>query len=101
LRRLTRGESFAMGRHYLAASILIEVTPLWTISPSLLLNVGDPSGLLQLVSSYSLSDNMSLLASLNIPMGKSGSEFGGIESGIAGRYLSSDGGVFAQLAWYF
>jgi hypothetical protein len=101
LRRLTRGESFTMGRHYLAGSILIEMTPLWTISPTLLLNVGDPSGLLQMVTGYSLSDNMSLLGSLNIPMGKSGSEFGGIEYGIPGRYLSSDGGVFAQLAWYF
>ena len=101
LLRLIRGESFTMGRHYLAGSILIEMTPLWSVSPTILMNVRDPSGLLQLVTNYSLSNNMTLLGSLNFPLGNNGSEFGGIESGIPGRYLSSDAGFFAQLAWYF
>lgn len=100
-RRLGRGESFTLGRHYLAGSVLIELTPLWSISPTLLMNVSDPSGLLQLVTNYSLSDNMTLLGSLNIPLGSDGSEFGGIPAGIAERYLSSDAGLFAQFAWYF
>jgi hypothetical protein len=34
-------------------------------------------------------------------VGASGSEFGGIEAPVPGRYLSSDGGIFLQLAWYF
>jgi hypothetical protein len=101
LKRLTRGESFTLGRHYLAGSVMIEMTPLWTISPTLLMNAGDPSGLLQLVTNYSLSDNMTLLGSLNFQLGSDGSEFGGIASGIPGRFLSSDAGIFAQLAWYF
>ncbi len=101
LRRLSRGESFAVGRHYLAGSVMIEMTPLWSLSPTFLMNVSDPSGLLQLVTSYSLSDNMTLLGSLNIPVGNNGSEFGGVDSGIAGRYLSTETGLFAQLAWYF
>ena len=101
LKRLTRGESFTLGRHYLAGSVMIEMTPLWTISQTVLMNASDPSGLLQLVSNYSLSDNMTLLGSLNFPLGNNGSEFGGIASGIPGRFLSSDAGVFAQLAWYF
>ena len=101
LLRLARGESFALGRHYLAGSVMIELTPLWSASPTLLMNVSDPSSLLQLVSQYSLSDNMTLLGSLNIPLGSDGSEFGGIESGIEGRYFSRGAGIFAQLAWYF
>jgi hypothetical protein len=44
---------------------------------------------------------MTLLGSLNIPFGSNGSEFGGIETTIAARYLSSDAGVFMQFAWYF
>jgi hypothetical protein len=99
--RLARGESFALGRHYLAGSVMIEMTPLWTVTPTLLANVSDPSGLLQLVSQYSLSDNMTLLGSLNLALGSNGSEFGGIESAMAGRYWSSGPGVFLQLAWYF
>jgi hypothetical protein len=101
LLRLGRGESFTIGRHYLAGSVLIEMTPLWSISPTLLMNASDPSGLLQLITNYSLSDNMALLGSLNFPLGSNGSEFGGIESGVPNRYLSTDAGVFAQWAWYF
>jgi hypothetical protein len=101
LKRLTRGESFTLGRHYLAGSVMIEMTPLWTLSPTVLMNASDPSGLLQFVSNYSLSDNMTLLGSLNFPLGNNGSEFGGIASGIPGKFLSSDAGIFAQLAWYF
>ena len=44
---------------------------------------------------------MTLLGSLNLPIGPSGSEFGGIEAGLPDRYLSSDGSVFVQFAWYF
>ncbi|MBT5218318.1 MAG: hypothetical protein HOM16_02390 [Woeseia sp.] len=101
LLRLARGEAFALGRHYFAGSVMIELTPLWTVSPTLLMNVGDPSGLLQMVTQYSLSDNMTLLGSLNIPLGSSGSEFGGTPAEVPGRYLSSGAGVFAQFAWYF
>ena len=100
LARLARGETFTLGRHYLAGSVLVELTPLWTVTPTILANVADPSALLQLVTSYSLSDNMTFLGSLNVPIGPGGSEFGGIETGT-GLYLSSGPGVFAQLAWYF
>ena len=101
LARLARGELYALGRHYLAGSILVEMSPLWTLTPTLLANVEDPSGLFQLVTTFSLSDDMMLLGSINLPLGASGSEFGGIESGIPGRYLSSDAGFFLQFAFYY
>jgi hypothetical protein len=101
LARIARGQMFTLGRHYLAGSVMIEMTPLWTITPVLLANVGDPSALLQLTTNYSLSDNMTLLGSINLPMGSSGTEFGGIESVQPGLYLSSGPSVFAQFAWYF
>ena len=101
LARLARGELFTVGRHYLAGSVLIELTPLWTISPTVLSNVEDPSALFQLISNYSLSDNATLLGSLNVPLGKSGSEFGGIQALAPDRYFSTGAGIFLQLAWYF
>ena len=64
-------------------------------------DVGERDALFQLVTNYSLGDNMTLLGSLNIPMGSSGTEFGGIDTGLPGRYLSTGAGVFAQFAWYF
>jgi len=99
--RLSRGELFTMGRHYISGNVMIEMTPLWTVTPTVFVNVADPSALLQVVTSYSLSDNMTFLGSINVPIGPDGSEFGGIESGSPDRYLSRGAGLFAQLAWYF
>jgi hypothetical protein len=99
--RVLRGELFSIGRHYIAGSVMIEVTPLWLLTPTVLANVSDPSALFQLVSSYSVSDDMTFLASINIPLGPKGSEFGGIDSGMPDRYLSGGAGLFAQIAWYF
>lgn len=101
LRRLGRSELFTLGRHYVAASVMIEMSPLWGLSPTILMNIGDPSALLQLVTNYSMGDNMTFLGSINLPLGASGTEFGGIETGIQNRYLASGIGVFAQFAWYF
>ncbi len=101
LARIARGQMFTLGQHYLAGSVMIEMTPLWIVTPVLLANVGDPSALLQLTTNYSLSDNMTLLGSINLPMASSGTEFGGIESGQPSLYLSTGPSVFAQFAWYF
>lgn len=88
-------------RHYLAGGITIEMSPLWTVSPTLIANADDPSALLQLVSRYSLSDNATFLGSVNLPLGSNDTEFGGAATGVPNRYLSFDYGVFAQFAWYF
>ena len=79
LERLARRELYALGRNYLAGSLMIEMSPLWLLTPTLLANVDDPSALLQLVTQYSLSDNMTFLGSINVPIGYDGSEFGGID----------------------
>ncbi len=101
LDRLSRGELFSIGRHYLAGSLMIEVTPLWLLTPTVFLNIEDGSALIQFVSQNDLKENLAFLGSLNVPVGPKGTEYGGIESGIADRYLSTDLSVFAQIAWYF
>lgn len=101
LARLARRELFALGRNYIAGSLLIEMSPLWTLTPTLLANFDDPSALLQLVTQYSLSDNMTLLGSVNLPLGSDGTEFGGIDAGLPNTYLATGASLFAQFAWYF
>lgn len=101
IEQVARGQLFGLGRHYVAGSLLVEMTPLWTLTPTLLCNVEDPSALLQIQAGYSLSDNATFLGSVNLPVGGNGTEFGGPDSGIPGRYLSTGPGLFAQLAWYF
>jgi len=101
LARLDRGELYTIGRQYAAASLLIEVTPLLTVTPNLFVNLQDPSALAQLVVQYSWKQNLVVLASLNVPVGPDGSEYGGIPAPLPGRYFSTSPGLFAQLAWYF
>ena len=99
--RFVRGELFTLGRHYIAVSAMIEMTPLWLLTPNIFLNASDGSLLAQLVTTYDLKQDWQLLAALSIPAGASGTEYGGIDSDISGKQLSTDLHVFAQLAWYF
>ncbi|MBT8079867.1 MAG: hypothetical protein KJO31_14915 [Gammaproteobacteria bacterium] len=101
LRRVARGDLFSLGRHYLAGSLSIEMTPLWLLVPTVFANLQDPSGFLQIISQNDLRQNLTFLGSINVPVGASGTEFGGIDSGIPGAYFSTDLSVFAQFAWYF
>ncbi len=101
LERISRGELFSIGRHYLAGSLIIEVTPLWLVTPNVFFNIEDGSALVQLVSQNDLKENLAFLGSLNVPVGPKGTEYGGLETGSADRYLSTDLSVFAQIAWYF
>jgi len=101
IRRLQRGEIFTIGRNYLAGGVLVEMSPLWTLTPNLFTNLDDGSALFQLTTRYSLGDNSELLAALNVPMGPSGTEFGGIDSSQGDTYYSTDLSLFVQFAWYF
>ncbi|WP_075185153.1 hypothetical protein [Teredinibacter haidensis] len=101
LKRLARGELFNLARQYLAATMTVELHPLWVLTPTGFWNVKDGSSLFQLVSSHDISQESCFLLSLNLPIGDKGSEFGGLESGIDDRYLSSGPSLLAQLAWYF
>ena len=99
--RILRGELFTLGRHYIAASAMIEMTPLWLLTPNIFLNASDGSLLAQLVSSYDLKQDVQLLAALGLPAGADGTEYGGIDSSIPGKPLSFGASLFVQLAMYF
>ena len=99
--RLTRGELFTLGRHYLAGTLQVEVTPLLNVIPNLFVNLGDQSALAQVVAQWDLAEDWQVLAAVNVPVGPAGTEFGGLESGVDGLRLSVGPSVFAQLAVYF
>ena len=101
LQRLARGEVFNLGRHYVGASVTLEVSPLFNLTPNLFINLTDPSALAQLVFGYDWKQDVQLLGAVNIPVGPSGSEYGGVGTGQPGLYVSTGASLFAQLAWYF
>lgn len=98
--RLERGELFSLGRHYLAGSLGVELTPLLQFTPLLLANLEDHSALLQLGWRWSLSQDWELLGALNLPLGPSGTEFGGPRL-PGGQRLATGERLFLQLARYF
>ncbi len=99
--RIIRGELFTLGRHYVVASVMVEITPLWILTPNVFINASDSSFLAQLVSTYNLKQDWQLLAAVSLPVGASDTEYGGIDSGVTGKQLSTEFNLFAQLAWYF
>jgi hypothetical protein len=90
-----------VGKDYLAGGLTIEMTPLIKLSPTAFFNMGDSSGLAQIIGEYDFKQNWLFLMSLNVPFGGSGTEFGGLNSGIRNKQLSNGPGAFAQLAFYF
>jgi hypothetical protein len=101
LERIARGELFTLGRHYIALSAMIEVTPLFLLTPNVFVNVADPSALVQVVFQNDLRENLLLWSAINVPIGADGTEFGGAASGIPGIYLSSGPSASVQLVWYW
>jgi len=101
LKRISRGELFNLGRHYVALSAMIEVTPLFLLTPNVFLNVTDPSALVQVVFQNDLWENLLLWSAINVPIGADGTEFGGADTGVPGLYLSSGPSVSVQLVWYW
>lgn len=99
--RIVRGELFTLGRHYVAGSLLLELTPLLNLTPNLFVNLGDSSALLQLVMQWDLAQNWQLLGALSAPLGSSGTEYGGLETGVDDLTLEVGPSLFAQIAWYF
>jgi hypothetical protein len=101
LERVARGELFTLGQHYLALSAMIEVHPLFLLTPNVFFNVADPSALLQVVFQNDLRENLLLWSAIGLPIGADGTEFGGVESGVADLYLSTGPSASVQLVWYW
>jgi len=100
-KRIARGEIFNLGRHYLALSAMIELTPLFLLTPNVFINLRDPSALAQLVFQNDLLQNLQLWSAIAIPIGAAGTEYGGAASSVPDFYLSAGPSVSVQLVWYW
>jgi len=101
LERLARGEIFTLGRHYIALNAMIEITPLFLLTPNVFVNVADPSALVQVIFQNDLRENLLLWSAINVPIGSDGTEFGGADTGVPDLYLSSGPSASVQLVWYW
>ncbi|MFQ5568145.1 MAG: hypothetical protein ACE5G0_00635 [Rhodothermales bacterium] len=76
---LLAGETFNVARDYLAASVARSITPLLSGAAYSLVNLDDQSSLIGPSFTYSLAENLDLLASTYFFIGKSDTEFGAQE----------------------
>ncbi len=100
--RLARGQVFNAGRDYLAGGMTLEVTPLLSVSPSLIVNLNDWSFDAAVEAKRSLSDNLDLIAGANLPIGPDGTEYGGLPiTGGATTYATPAATAYAELRQLF
>jgi len=102
LDRLARGQLFNTHRNYLAGGLTLEVNPLLTASPTLIAGLDDGSAFFLVAASYSLADNATLIAGAQAPIGRRGTEFGGLPIAPGGRtLLAPPAQIYLQLRRYF
>ncbi len=101
LQRLSRGEVYTLGQTYMALGLDVELHPLVRLRPTVFANLDDHSRLHQLLVQYDVRQNISLMSGVNILSGKRGSEYGGIETGVANTTLSAGDSWFLLVNTYF
>ena len=100
--RLGRGQLFDTRRDYLAAGLTLEVNPLLNVSPTVIADLNDASLYALLAGTYSLSDNLALVAGVQTPIGPARTEFGGLPlSQGSHEFLASPAQAYLQLRRYF
>lgn len=100
--RLARGQLFDTRQDYLASGVTLEVTPLLDISPTLILDLDDGSAFALLAATYSLADNLTLVAGAQAPIGAARTEFGGLPlSPSDALTFAPPGQLYVQLRRYF
>lgn len=102
LDRLERGQLFDTRRDYLASGLTLEVDPLFTVSPTLIADLDDASLFALVAGTYSLGDNLNLIAGVQVPIGPAHTEFGGLPLAPGGStFLASPAQIYIQLRRYF
>ena len=100
-RRIARGELFLLARDYLAAGLSVELSALLVWWTPVIFNLDDESAIVQQRLECDIGQNTSLLLGLDIPIGPSGSEFGGIELEPSGLEASSGVSSYLRISYFF
>ena len=100
--RLARGQVFDVRSDYLASGMTVEINPLFSLSPTLIAGLDDGSLFFLAAGTWSLSDNLTMIAGAQVPLGRAGSEFGGLPLTAGGAVLlAAPSRIYLQLRRYF
>ena len=99
--RLERGEVFTTGKWYAAAQLRFEAHPLVNLYAAVIANLHDGSALVQPRAIWDAKQWLQVRAGLDIPLGGSGTEFGGIADPFIHRTLGPPLRAYIQCTCYF
>lgn len=99
LTQLARRNVFLLGRDYLAASLQVEVHPLVNVFLSAIANLRDPSAVLQPRVVWNASDRAEVTAGLDVPVGATGTEFGGFDPGDGCGTTRAPVSLYVRATW--
>jgi hypothetical protein len=87
----------ALGKYYAGSALVWQITPLWTMSQTLLLNWNDPSAYWIPSIEWSTTDNSSLLMAAQTGIGGAIQE----DLTIQSEYGSVPTSLFVAFKWYW
>jgi hypothetical protein len=99
LTQISRQNVFLLGRDYAAASLQVEMHPLVNAFVSVIVNLRDPSALVQPRVTWSATQRMQVLFGLDVPLGPRGTEFGGIEPGEPAGTTRAPIAAYVRATW--
>lgn len=99
--RLYRGELFALGRVYLDGEIKIELHPLFTVYVTTIVNLHDPSGMVQPRGVWSTSQNTEVIFGASLYWGGPDTEYGGYRLAGSDLLTTSPSQFYLWYTWYF
>jgi len=103
LERLSRGELFTIGRYYLAGQVQVELHPLVQLDTTAIVNLSDPSGILQPQVLWDVLNDWQIIAGVQWHWGGQGSEYGGYDLTVDGTtvHVSPANRAYLWLTYYF
>ena len=101
--RLARGELFTIGRYYLSGRVQVELHPLVQFFTAAIVNLSDPSGILQPQVQWDLAENVQAVAGAQWHWGGSDTEFGGydVATRVGEIAVAPSDRAYLWLTYYF
>ncbi len=99
--RLIRGDLFVLGRKYLSTGIEMELHPLIKANLTVIINIANPSGIIQPHVVFDLADEIQCTIGGNIYCGPSDTEFGGFNITGTDYLYKASNNAYLRLTYFF
>ncbi|MCP3900056.1 MAG: hypothetical protein GY707_10120 [Desulfobacteraceae bacterium] len=99
--RIRRGEVYGLGKNYLSSSIKIELSPLFNFNFTGIVNLDDPSYLLQSGITWNAAQNLEITIGSNYAIGNKGDEYGQIQIPFSAKRKDTGSSLFLWITMFF